>query len=268
MKFYSLTIILLLSFVTSVQANVLERKGKWSFYYGYNRASYSNSDYHLTGNGYDFTLKNVAARDGQSEPKLEFLLPWNLSVPQNNTRFSYFIRDNISVSFGSDHMKYIMRNNQTVGINGRIDASASATHAGTYSGSDTKALDSSLLYLEYTDGLNYVSVEMEHYLTLWNNAKKTQALSFYWGPGLAIMFPKTNATLFGGTRNDKFAISGTGYSLKVGLEYNFSERWFTRLFVKHGIINMDKAKTTSNSSDNLSHIFGFKETSLVLGFYF
>ncbi len=266
MKFYTIATILFLSFLTSVQANVLERKGKWSFYYGYNRASYSNSDYHLTGNGYDFTLRNVAARDGQSEPKLEFLLPWNLSVPQNNSRFSYFFRDNLSVSFGSDHMKYIMRNKQTVGISGTITGKG-APHDGTYSGSDTKDVDT-LLAFEYTDGLNYVSVEMEHYLTLWSNLKKTQALSFYWGPGLAIMFPRTNATLFGGVRNDEFAISGTGYSLKIGLEYNFTERYFTRLFFKHGFINMNKAKTTSDTSDNLSHIFGFKETSIVFGIYF
>ncbi len=274
MKFYTIATILFLSFLTSVQANVLERKGKWSFYYGYNRASYSNSDYHLTGNGYDFTLRNVAARDGQSEPSLELLLPWKLSVPQNNTRFSYFILDNLSVSFGSDHMKYLMRSNQTVGISGTITGTGTAHDnggsgaGGTYTGADTKAIDSSLLYLEYTDGLNYVSVEMEHYLTLWSNAKKTQALSFYWGPGLAIMFPRTNATLFGGVRNDEFAISGTGYSLKIGLEYNITERYFTRLFFKHGVINMDKAKTTSDTSDNLSHVFGFKETSIVFGLYF
>lgn len=163
-------------------------------------------------------------------------------------------------------MKYIMRNKQTVGISGTITGKG-VPHDGTYSGSDTKDVDT-LLAFEYTDGLNYVSVEMEHYIPLWSNAKKTQALSFYWGPGLAIMFPKTNATLFGGTRNDQFHVSGTGYSLKLGLEYNFTEDYFTRFFVKHGHINMSNARTTSSSSDKLSHQFDFKETSIVFGVYF
>jgi len=267
MKFYTLATILFLSFLANAQANVLERKGKWNFFYGYNRASYSNGDYHLTGNGYDFTLKNVAARDGQSEPSLEFLLPWKWSVPQSNLRFGYFITDNLSISFGNDHMKYIMRNNQTVGINGTISGKG-APHDGTYSGSDTKLVDSNLLTFEHTDGLNFVSVEMEHFINLWNNPKKTRALSLYWGPGLAIMYPKTNATLFGGARNDQFHVSGTGYSLKLGLEYNFTEDFFTRLFIKHGHIDMPDARTTSSASDNLSHKFDFKETSIVFGVYF
>jgi hypothetical protein len=266
MKFYILATILLLSFISSAQANVLERKGKWSFYYGYNRSSYSNSDYHLTGNNYDFTLKNLTARDGQSEIAPELFLPWNLSVPQNNTRFSYFIADNFSVSFGSDHMKYIMNTNQTVGINGTINAGT--TYDGTYSGTDTITVDSGLLLFEHTDGLNFVSVELEHFIDLWSNAKKTQALSLFWGPGLAIMIPKTNATLFGGQRHDKFKIAGNGYSLKLGFEYNFSEKYFTRFVVKHGHINMSDVRTTSSSSDKLSHKFDFKETFIVFGVYF
>ena len=264
MKFYTLVITILLSLISSVQANVLERKGKWNFYYGYNRASYSNSDYHLTGNNYDFTLKNVAARDGQSEIEAKFLLPWNLSVPQNNTRFGYFLTDNLSVSFGNDHMKYIMRNNQTVDFEGTI-----ATGEGfDQTGPGTRTLSGDFLQFEHTDGLNFISVELEHFITLWNNPKKTQALSFLYGPGLAIMYPKTNATLFGRGRHDKFHVAGTGYSVKIGLEYNFSEDYFARFMVKHGHINMPNVRTTSNPRDKLSHQFDFKETFIVFGVYF
>lgn len=273
MKFYTLASVLLLSFVSSTQANVLERKGKWNFIYGYNNATYSAGDYHLTGNGYDFTLKNVAARDGQSAPELRWLLPWNLSVPQNNTRFAYFLTDNLSISVGSDHMKYIMRSGQTVGINGTITGTGTAHDnggsgaGGAYTGTDTKAVNSLLLF-EHTDGLNYVSVELEHFTTLWSNSKKTKALSLFWGPGLGIMFPKTNATLFDRPRNDRFYISGTGYSFKLGLEYNFTEDYFARAMVKHGYVDMTNARTTSSSSDNLSHSFMFKQLSMVLGVYF
>lgn len=265
MKLYLLTFALLFSYVTNTSANVLERKGKWSFYYGYNRASYSNSDYRLTGNGYDFTLKNVSARDGQSDLGASpYLIPWQWSVPQNNIRFGYFISDNFSVSFGNDHMKYIMDNTQTVDFDGTI-----ATGEGfDRSGKGTQKLSSDFLRFEHTDGLNFVSLEFEHFLPLWINSKKTQALSVFWGPGIALMYPRTNANLFGRGRYDQFNIAGTGYSLKLGLEYNLSERYFTRLVVKYGHIDMPNVRTTSDASDNLSQKFDFKETYLVLGVNF
>ena len=265
MKFYFLAFTLLLSFVTTLSADVLERKGKWNVYYGYNRASYANSDYHLTGEGYDFTLKDVKARDGQAEIAASpYLIPWAWSVPQNNIHFSYFLADNFSISFGNDHMKYIMIRPQTVEFEGSI-----ATGEGfDRSGKGTQKIDDSFFRFEHTDGLNYVSLEFEHFFPLWVSSKKTQALQAFWGPGIGIMYPKTNAILFGRARNDKFHLAGSGYSLKLGLEFNFTERYFTRLVVKHGHLDMPNVKTTSDSRDNLSQKIDFKETYMVFGLYF
>lgn len=266
MKLYLLAIALLFSFISTSSAGVLNKKGMWSFFYGYNRSTYSNSDYHLTGDGYDFTLRDVEATDAPTElAPYPYLAPWGVSVPQNTTRFGYYLTDDLAISFGNDHMKYVMVNNQTVGINGTIDASASATHAGTYTGSDTKTIDGSLLIFEHTDGLNFVSVELEHFLPLWRNASDTKALTFMYGPGIALMYPKTNATLFGRERHDKFHVAGYGYSVKLGLEFNFTEHLFARLVLKNGHINMNDVRTTSNSNDKLSHKFDFQETYLVVG---
>ena len=268
MKFYILALVLLLSFISSSHASVLNKKGKWSVYYGYNRATYTNGDYHLTGNGYDFTLKNVSAHDSQSPIEADpYANPFAWSVPQNNIRFSYFFTDNFAVSFGNDHMKYRMDTYQNVGINGTISAGASATYAGTYTGNDKINIEPNLLTFEHTDGLNYVSVEFDHFKPLWLNNKGTHALSFFWGPGLGVMYPKTNAKLFNNARNDEFHIAGTGYSFKVGVEYIF-ERWFTRLATKFGHINMNDARTTASGNDRLSHKFDFTETYLVIGFYY
>src|ERR1035437_6297194 len=44
------------------------RKGTFFFYWGYNRAAYTNSDIHLKGDGYDFTITDLRARD---EPYLD-----------------------------------------------------------------------------------------------------------------------------------------------------------------------------------------------------
>lgn len=260
-----LSLFILFTLFSSAQAGVLDRKGKWSFYYGYNRASYSESDYHLTGNNYDFKLKQVVAHDAQSSIDVSpYLIPWGWSVPQNNIRFGYFITDNFSVSFGNDHMKYVMDKNQTVDFEGTI-----ATGEGhDRSGSGTQKLTDDFLSFEHTDGLNFVSLEFEHFFNLWKNAKSSRAFSLFWGPGLAIMYPKTNAILLGRSRNDKFHLSGTGYSLKLGLEFNITERYFTRLVAKHGHINMPDVRLTSSSDDKLSQEFDFKETYLVFGVNF
>lgn len=268
MKYLVLVSLLFVSIISSSQANVLERKGKWTVYYGYNRAEYSKSDYHLTGNGYDFTLKQVTAHDAQSPIAADpYANPFAWSVPQNNIRFSYFLTDNFAVSFGNDHMKYRMDSYQTVGINGTINASASATYAGTYTGSDTINIDPSFLTFEHTDGFNYVSVEFEHFKPLWLSTEGKHAFSVFWGPGIGVMYPKTNAKLFNNARNDEFHIAGTGYSIKVGVEYIFN-RWFTRLVSKWGHVNMNDAKTTASGTDRLAHKVDYTETFAVIGLYF
>lgn len=266
MKHYLLGIFLLVSFLQSAQANVLEKKGKWTVYYGYNRATYTKGDYHLTGNGYDFTLKNVSAHDRQSDLGADpYADPFAWSVPQNNIRFSYFLTDTLAISFGNDHMKYVMDSNQIVDFQGSINTGESG---GAYDRSGNQKVNTDqILTFEHTDGLNFVSVEMEQFKPLWLSTKGTHAFSLFWGPGLAIMYPKTNSKLFGRARNDDFHISGTGYSVKVGVEYIFN-RWFTRLATKVGHINMDRAWTTSSSSDRLSHKFDFTQTFLVIGLYF
>ena len=265
MKLYLLAIALLFSFISTSSAGVLNKKGMWSFFYGYNRATYSNSDYHLTGDGYDFTLKDVQATDAPTAIDADpYLLPWRVSIPQNTTRFGYYLTDDLAISFGNDHMKYVMVNNQTVGINGTINGTGTS-HDGTYSGNDTKKIDGSLLVFEHTDGLNFVSIELEHFLPLWRNASDTKALTFLYGPGIALMYPRTNATLFGRKRHDEFHVAGYGYSIKLGFEFNFTEHLFARLVLKNGHINMPDVRTTASSSDKLSHEFDFRETYFVVG---
>ncbi|MCK4864791.1 MAG: hypothetical protein KAT06_05140 [Gammaproteobacteria bacterium] len=268
MKFYILASVLLLSFISSSHASVLNKKGKWSVYYGYNRAEYSNSDYHLTGDGYDFTLKGVSAKDRQSDIGADpYANPFAWSVPQNNIRFSYFLTDNFAISFGNDHMKYVMDTYQTVDIDGSINISDNTIYNKDYTDAETIDINPAFLTFEHTDGLNYVSVEFEHFIPLWLSSKGTHAFSAFWGPGIGLMYPKTNARLFSRPQNDEFHIAGSGYSIKVGVEYIF-ERWFTRLVTKFGHIDMNDAKTTADSTDTLSHKFDFTETYLAIGFYF
>lgn len=261
--------LLLLAFSAS-QAGVLNKEGKWFGYYGWNRANYSNSDLHLTGNGYDFTLYDVQAQDRPTPTALDpYLNPTGLTLPQSNGRVGYYLSDTLAITFGNDHMKYVMQQSQTVKIDGSI--SNGLGFDGTYSASagDTIDLtDSSFLTFEHTDGLNFISFEFEHFLPFWIAEEGKSALSAFWGLGYAIMYPKTNATLFGQTRNDRFRVAGYGVSLQLGTELLFKNDYFMRLFVKTGYIEMNDVRTTSDPADKLEQNFTFDQIAMVFGVNF
>ena len=92
-------------------------KGRAFVYWGWNRAWYTNSDLHLKGDGYDFTVKDIVAQDRPTDydTKLYFN-PSSAPIPQYNFRMGYFLKENYSISFGLDHMKYVMVQDQTARI--------------------------------------------------------------------------------------------------------------------------------------------------------
>ncbi len=262
MKFYVTCSLIFFSLIGNIHASALDKKGKWYFYYGWNRATYSNSDYRLTGEGYDFTLRDVKATDRQTEVGFDpYLHPTNWSVPQTNIRLGYYFSDTLSISFGNDHMKYVMESGQTVNFEGSINTGDGFDR----SGNGTQKLTADFLLFEHTDGLNFFSTELEKYFPIWSSTNGENALSLFTGPGLAIMYPKTNATLFGNTRNDEFNVAGYGMSIKAGIEFIFYERYFTRVVAKYGEIRMHNVRTTSNSRDKLSQEFYFSEGYIVFG---
>ncbi|MDH5392678.1 MAG: hypothetical protein OEY11_05780 [Gammaproteobacteria bacterium] len=257
--------VLLVFFSSSGHAGLLNKEGKWYGYYGWNRAEYSNSDLHLTGNGYDFTLYDVQATDRPTPTALDpYLNPAGLTLPQSNGRVGYYLTDTFSVSFGNDHMKYVMVQDQTVAIEGYIN-SGSTTYA---AGETIDLADGGFLTFEHTDGLNFISFEFEHFLPFWVSEQAEAALSAYWGLGYAIMYPKTNATLFGQARNDQFHAAGYGLSIKAGAELLLKYDFFMRIFVKSGQIEMNDVRTTASSADRLSQEFTFLQTAIVFGMNF
>ena len=61
-------------------------KGKLYIAWGYNRGYFTKSDIHMTGEGYDFTLKNVKAKDRQTPFDASiYFHPGLFTIPQYNT---------------------------------------------------------------------------------------------------------------------------------------------------------------------------------------
>jgi hypothetical protein len=241
-------------------------KGKMFLVWGWNRASFSDSDIQFKGDNYDFMLQDVKAKDRITPFSFKkYINPANISIPQNNYRIGYFFRDNYTVSIGNDHMKYVMTNYQTVKIDGTINAGNQ--YDGSYDNDDI-LLTHEFLTFEHTDGLNFVNVEVNRFDSL-NKLLKINNDDFEFnlteGIGVGILYPKTNTTLFGGDRYDEFHVAGYGLSANVGLNITFFKYFFVQSDLKVGYINMDNIRTTTNSSDFASQHFTFFEKTIVVG---
>ncbi|MEN9638518.1 MAG: hypothetical protein RLZZ262_386 [Bacteroidota bacterium] len=266
MKALYLHIILILSALElNAQVSWLPEVPRKSDFYGgwgWNRASYTTSDIRFTGEGYDFTLNDVRAKDRQTPFKAEvYFGPTTVTIPQTNFRFGYFLNDHWTLSFGVDHMKYVMQAYQTVEFSGNInDSSYNYLIEG-----NSIQLDPSFLIYEHTDGLNYINVEAEYFQPLFSYKKF--AINGYSGAGLGAMLPKTNVTLMKFPRHDEFHLSGYGLSAKAGIEFLFWKYFFIRFDYKTGFIHMPDILTRDGDvTDRASQHFFFAQRMGMFGF--
>lgn len=275
LRIVSLLIMLLTSSVTIGQENddlkssnkKVTNKGKFFVYWGWNWASYSNSDIRFKGDNYDFTLKNVKARDRQTEFSFrDYFHPGRVTIPQTNYRIGYFFKENYTISIGVDHMKYVMIADQDVKINGDINV-GNPKYDGSYTNENIN-LAEDFLRFEHTDGLNYVNIELKRFddVSKWFglNSENLQ-INLTEGFGLGILYPRTNSTLLGNERNDEFHLSGYGMSIGAGLNISFLKHFFIQADLKGGYINMSDITTTKNSADTASQSFYFFENTILIG---
>ena len=246
-----------------VESPVL-KKGRMFVFFGWNRAMFSNSDIHFSGNGYDFQLNNVIAHDRPTKLSWDYINPAWFTVVQYNFRAGYFFKDNWAIVLGIDHMKYVMKQNQTVDFKGYIN---DPKYAGMVNNGQVNLADEQFLTFEHTDGLNYENLGVEKYQTLVSNDKWDLVWSY--GLGAGFMFPKSNVKLFGNARSDRFHVAGMGTDVRSSLGLVFNKHWMLRLEVKAGYINMWDIKTTlNNKPDKASQDFVFGQALAGIGYTF
>lgn len=238
------------------------RKGNFFIYWGWNRDAFTTSDIRFHGDNYDFTLKDVVAKDRQSpfDMRMYFGLK-SLTIPQYNLRVGYFFHDHYQVSFGADHMKYVMEANQTVKISGNIQNSGTK-YDGSYVNNDI-VLTEDFLKFEHTDGLNYENIEVRRFDVLFG--RKNLSFSANEGLGVGILLPRTNTTLLNNPRYDEFHLSGYGFGAILSLNATFFKYFFIQTEWKGGFIHMPDIRTTMNPSDRASQHFWFSQYNTVFG---
>lgn len=273
MKKIFITMLLSISTLTTFAQNAsterytTHNKGKFFFYWGGNRAYYTNSDITFSGNNYNFTIKDVEAVDKPKGWHIDYINPLRMTIPQTNFHIGYHISDHYTISAGVDHMKYVMKNGQTVKMNGYINGS-NTSHDGTYNNTD-KLLSEDFLTFEHTDGLNYVVVEGARIddISRLFGIRNTDILqvNLTEGIGFGALYPKTNTKLLNKERYDEFHIAGTGVNAKAGLHLTFFKYFLIVGELKGGYINMYDVRTTYDIADKSKHDFFFFETVLGIG---
>ena len=241
-------------------------KGKFFFYWGWNRASYSNSDIRLFGENYDFTLQDVKAKDRMTPFSFnDYFNITRITIPQTNYRIGYFFKDNYTISVGVDHMKYVMTAGQKVTIDGQINAGN--VFDGVYN-NDEIILSEDFLRFEHTDGLNYVNLEVRRfdevgqYIGL---STENFQINLTEGIGAGIVVPRTNASLFNQERWDEFHLSGWGVSAVAGINFTFFKYFFIQSDLKFGYIDMSDIRTSANTNDRASQSFTFFQKTFLFG---
>lgn len=237
-------------------------KGRLYFYWGYNRDKFTKSDIHFKGDNYDFTLKDVVAKDKQNKFAYDPYFKLDaITIPQYNLRVGYYLTDNWDISFGIDHMKYVMKQDQVVDINGYI-RNTDTNYNADYVHQDIK-LTGDFLKFEHTDGLNYVNMEVRHSNILFDFNKVK--FSLHEGLGIGFLYPRTNTTLLGQQRHDDFHVAGYGLSGVVGARVAFFNKFFIQSEYKGGFINMPDIETTYSKTDKADQMFFFSQVNIVVG---
>ena len=244
--------------------------------WGYNNSAYAKSDIHFSGEGYKFTLENVAAKDRQTplDGKSLFGTYLNikaLTIPQFNCHFGKRLSEKWAVMVGWDHMKYVMTTNQDVKIRGSVNQNVSSpaidtkNYAGVYDGQTIK-LSPDFLGFEHTDGYNVVSIDVERYFPLYRTDYQHFSILGTLGAGVAMVVPRSDVRLFGVGANHPWNISGEGVLLKTGLQIHFTKRLFLEAVGKMGYTYLHAIPTTGRKGDKATQGIGFVEGVLQLGF--
>ena len=247
--------------------SLLNPKGGFYFYWGYNRSIFSRSNIHVHGPGYDFTVYDVQAKDRPEKLSIVYLDPARVSIPQFNVRMGYYLSKRWAISLGYDHMKYVMQNGQTARVSGIITANASEKYQGTYLQTPV-VIEKDFLKFEHTDGLNLVTIDLEYYMPLWISVRNKWRLDATVGTGGIWVVPRSDLKVLGNGLNNDFHVAGYSWTGKAGLRINGFKRFFFQMEARGGYISLPSVLVANGAPEMADHNFSFLEFSGVIGITF
>ncbi len=240
-----------------------KNKNSFFFFQGTNATHYTRSNVHFEGNGFDFTIKNAIGVDRPDILGGFKVLGGNTREPYN-FYLGYFITDVLAIMIGLEHMKYFLVDNSTVSVEGKIEPSISVEHAGNYNG-EKKSIVRNFVYLDHTDGLNNVPIDVLYFKTL---LKKFDFLSIdvFAGGGIGIMPNVTNSSVFGIRKDNELYVSGYSISTLLGLRIVFVKIFSIGLMMRFSYIDLVNIPIHESLNGKASQRFFSTQRVLFIGF--
>jgi len=247
------------------------QKNTMYFSWGYNRSIYSRSNIRFYSPDYDFTVLKARASDRPSTDISEYFDPERFTVPQFNVRVGWYYKFRWDISIGYDHMKYVMDPNQHLYIVGNTGETTSSSLSGAYTESDGQILitDEDLHY-ENTNGLNYISFQLNNTAPLYKTKNRKFAIQRRAGIGLGPVVTQTDFNWDGEIYHSGFRLKlgGYGISLHGGLRFDFFNHFFLQSNWSTGFIHLPKNATIMELDHFAQQKFMFGQWELSGGVLF
>ena len=196
-----------------IKQQATTKKGFLYFGFGSNRIFYTPSTIHVKRGGsspLDFTLDKVKGRD-------EGGLKWETAPQFSYAVGYYFVKKNFGLEYHYDHVKYFVKQNQVVHMKGTVQ--------GNNYDKDT-LIHPGFFMLEHSDGANYAMFNFVKWFPLYQPLNTKFSMTWLCMAGLGFVNPKTNSTISGQYRDDKYHLSGYIVGLESGLRLNFGSHFF------------------------------------------
>ena len=255
--------------VFSTNDSLKKKETQWYYTWGYTRAWYDKTDIRFTDlsnnyhpetgkyNYYDFTIVNAMAHDRPDFDKIKDVI--NITIPQFVFRIGYYFNKNSGIELNYDHTKYVVTDFETVRIKGQI--------SGVYMDKDTILDPTNFLHFEHTDGANFWMINYVYKWTFLKPGKKFSA-SLVGKPGLGIVFPRTDVSLFGERLNNKWNIAGGIVGIEGGLRLEFLKYCVFEFVGKASFANYAKALVLGKGNGRAQHYLKTAQLTATFGLKF
>lgn len=267
-----LFVFLLQGVLSFAQSDSISQKRKWTFYgtWGYNRWAYTKSTIHFKNAGtpnytdpshgpYDFTVHDVTAHDSPDFNQIRDVV--NITVPQFSVRVGVYFNNNKDEGFeiNYDHAKYVVDDQKT-----HIDGSI----LGQSVNKDT-VLMLPYFHFEHTDGANFW---MFNYIKRWKfltwGSDGSNSIGWMIKPGIGVVIPRTDATIFSNRLNNRWHIAGFIGGFETGLRATIFKHLCIELTGKAAYADYLWCYVQYRGNGNANHKFGTIGAILSVGYQF
>lgn len=249
-------------------------KFKSNFYisWGYTRSWYSKSTIHLKDlsgtyypetertHYYDFKIVKAKAHDRPDFDKIGDIA--NATIPQFVFRIGYYFkkRPDIGIELNYDHAKYVVSRYQKVRVKGQID--------GVSMDKDTILNPDNFVHFEHTDGANFWMINVLKRWQLFKTKNNFLNVSYVVKPGVGIVYPRTDVTIFSTRVNNRWHVAGWMVGAESGLKVDIYKHLMFEFTAKGVFADYRKVLVLGSGGGSARHHFFAGELIATIGYQF